>query len=311
MALMKGSGGKTLLNSMVSMNRKSIRDRRSSIESGIETALFLLDKKQQAQWKKDICKEFPWVPNRKSIRDRRSSIESGIETALFLLDKKQLGWKAETTGQNFKNTKLKSAGWSSFGDYNNKQARTFLTDAANSQNCHFVCNCEVERVLYDTTNTATGVIARIYDEKKKYRLVTLKAKRAVVLSAGSLHSPCILLCSKLQNSNIGKHLHLHPVSGVIGNFSSDKEIIKLYEGAPMTSVCKVNTMINNGYGALMEVPSAHPGLMGASVPWNGGYDAIQNLLSINSLAAILVLQRDHGSGTIQLSSTKNWWQRIL
>lgn len=63
MALMKGSGGKTLLNSMVSMNRKSMRDRRSSIESGIETALFLLDKKQQAQWKKDICKEFPWVPN--------------------------------------------------------------------------------------------------------------------------------------------------------------------------------------------------------------------------------------------------------
>jgi len=59
----RGGEGGTIWGSTLLLNRMFLKDRKSSIESGIETALFLLDKTEQVEWKKDICKQFPWVPN--------------------------------------------------------------------------------------------------------------------------------------------------------------------------------------------------------------------------------------------------------
>ena len=42
--------------------------------------------------------------------------------------------------------------------------------------------------------------------------LTVRARRCVVVAAGSLHTPCVLLRSGFKNKNIGRHLHLHPVT---------------------------------------------------------------------------------------------------
>ena len=162
-----------------------------------------------------------------------------------------LGYPCALTAQNFKDPNSPSCGWSCFGDQSgNKQGSmvTFLADAARSGKCQFLDNCLVERILFDGEERAkgtgarpqaTGVVARVprksvekaragngattssssgigsssSSAKEDYVQVHLKAKRAVILSAGSLHSPCVLLRSGLGsvNKHIGKHLRLHPV----------------------------------------------------------------------------------------------------
>ncbi len=83
------------------------------------------------------------------------------------------------------------------------------------------------------------------------------ASKAVVVSGGSINSPAILLRSGLKNPNIGKNLHLHPVTFASGYF---KEKINPWDGAIMTAVS--NVCENRGgthFGAKLEVCTAFPG----------------------------------------------------
>lgn len=56
------------------------------------------------------------------------------------------------------------------------------------------------------------------------------------------------------------------------------------------------------YGARLEVPSVHPGLMAACLPWRGGYHAKSQLADLNCAAAVIALQRDVGEGTVTLAN---------
>ncbi len=45
--------------------------------------------------------------------------------------------------------------------------------------------------------------------------MTVRAK-AVIVAAGAVHSPAVLLRSGIENPHIGRHLHLHPTTTVAG-----------------------------------------------------------------------------------------------
>ena len=69
--------------------------------------------------------------------------------------------------------------------------------------------------------------------------------RAVVCSAGSLHSPALLLRSRVPNARVGKGLRLHPVLPCTASFERDRARLlaedaafSLGRGAPMTAVCE-------------------------------------------------------------------------
>jgi choline dehydrogenase len=68
-------------------------------------------------------------------------------------------------------------------------ARAFLRNARNRPNLHVVLNAQVHRVVING-NTATGVIFKKND--KKY---VIDAKREVILSAGAVESPKLLMLS--------------------------------------------------------------------------------------------------------------------
>ena len=160
-----------------------------------------------------------------------------------------LGWEAKATAQNFRVKADEGAGWTCFGDRDeNKQGTlaTYLLDAAaggtaaggqQGASCRFVECCAVETVTQSPVasdppgpmkNRATGVVARVAKQAKAgsagsglsggHWQLRVTARRCVIVSAGSLHSPCVLLRSGLRNPNIGRHLHLHPVTGAIGVF---------------------------------------------------------------------------------------------
>ena len=159
-----------------------------------------------------------------------------------------------------------------FARYGNKQgtARTYLADAAEN-GAKFVHECKVDKIVHEATpdgrRKATGVLAWVGTAKHR---VTIKARRCVVVAAGSLNTPCVLLRSGFEGEHIGKHLRLHPVTSAVAQYKGRN--VSLWKGAPMTTVCSEAEMgpENDGYGAKLEIPSAHVGLVGASSAWHGG-----------------------------------------
>ena len=125
---------------------------------------------------------------------------------------------------------------------------TWLRDAA-EHGAKFFQKTKVERLLFaqdlDTVPSAQNyasltpsakrnrVVGALLKNVDTGKLALVHAKRAVVVSGGSMLSPAILQRSGLKNPNIGKHLYLHPAINVTGYFD---ELIKPWEGSIMTLV---------------------------------------------------------------------------
>lgn len=243
-----------------------------------------------------------------SVMNRIGATETGVvhnpSNQILVDGATKLGFAVKTTSQNLAAPAAKSAGWTSLGDrYGNKQGTmvTFLADAAATDNCRFAERCAVERVVTTTDPDtgrmrASGVVATTDDG----HTVTITARRCVVVSAGSLHTPGVLRRSALANQHIGAHLRLHPVTGVLGRFSGRR--LEPWCGAPMTSVCGETELGPRGdwYGSKLEVPSIHPGLGATALPWRSGTDFKKAMLDFASTASILALCRDKGEGSVEL-----------
>ena len=201
-----------------------------------------------------------------------------------------LDYKVEETGSNFRHSDWDSAGYTCFGDrYGNKRGTlvTYLSDAVKTRNTKIIQNCTVESILTESLKPlskgelrkkrACGVLARVDNE-----IFQIKARKCVICCAGSLHTPCLMLRSKMKNIHIGRHLKLHPVTTCLGVFHGKKNIrgttkrksskraleelpwplststgdgnIHCYLKAPMTTVCTEFQKINNGYGPRIECP---------------------------------------------------------
>ena len=217
-----------------------------------------------------------------------------------------LGYKWEVAGQNLRNGSDDAAGFVCFGDrYGNKNdgLATYLNDAI-SHGTKIIENCFVDKVLMEPTGSsgkgqrATGVIANIGTHR-----IQIKAKRCVIVAAGSLNTPCVLLRSSLNNKHIGRHLHLHPVTVATGLFDEDVDI-DCYLKAPMTAICNEFEMgpQNDGYGSKIECPSAHTGLLAAGLSYTSPEDYKQKMLRLRHAMTFIVLQRDSSEGRISLNA---------
>ena len=211
-----------------------------------------------------------------------------------------LGYSCDTTGQNLRDTQEASAGYTCFGDRErNKQSGlvTYLADAATS-GARIIDNCKVHRVLCETDERrrAVGVVGYVGENS-----LQVNAARCVIVAAGSLHTPCLLLRSGFRNKHIGRHLHLHPVVATVG-MSSDE--IHAYLGAPMTTVCNTFQLgiTNNGYGAKLECPCGHTGLMAAALAYRNARDFQDKMSRLKFGVPLIVLQRDTSEGRVRLGS---------
>ena len=84
------------------------------------------------------------------------------------------------------------------------------------------------------------------------------AARYVVCCAGALHTPALLLKSKVSSAAIGRNLHLHPATAVAAIFdkAADGTHVDLIKGRMMTCFSKevAGWDGTDGYGALLAVP---------------------------------------------------------
>ncbi|HET7702661.1 MAG TPA: GMC family oxidoreductase [Candidatus Limnocylindrales bacterium] len=123
----------------------------------------------------------------------------------------------------------------------------------------------------------------------------------VVVAAGALRSPAVLLASGLDHPAIGRHLRLHPVPVAAGIFD---EPIEMWRG-PMQGARSLEFSRPDGSrnGYVIESAPGHPGLIALALPWEGT-DAHAALVGrIRHLGPLIAVTRDGGSGRVRLAGS--------
>ncbi len=171
--------------------------------------------------------------------------------------------------------------------------KTYLQDAY-EHGARIVVRAEVQRVLIER-GRAVGALMMVTDANGQQHEVTVKAK-AVVVCAGSIHTPAILRRSGLNNPHIGDNLRLHPVAVV---FSIFDEPVHPWAGVPMSRYsAEFADLDGRGYGVRLETAPIHPGLSASSVPWNSAKAHRRLMEHFDYIANIIVLARDYYGGRV-------------
>ena len=121
----------------------------------------------------------------------------------------------------------------------------------------------------------------------------------VVVAAGALRTPAVLLGSGLDHPAIGRHLRVHPVPVVAGLFDEPIDMWKGTMQAARSLQFGRPDGTRNGYA--IESAPGHPGLIALALPWEGT-DAHAALLGrIRHVAPLIAVTRDGGAGRVSLA----------
>jgi hypothetical protein len=129
----------------------------------------------------------------------------------------------------------------------------------------------------------------------------------VILAAGSLNTPKILLDSGYKNKHLGRNLKLHPVSGVAAKFSEEQ---KPWAGTMQGIYSDDNLFLKDNYGYLLEGLPMHPSLFFPFFPNN--LDSFSEFIkSYNNWSGSIVLTSDTSSGSIINKYPQHLWDYKL
>ncbi|HLY32699.1 MAG TPA: FAD-dependent oxidoreductase [Ktedonobacterales bacterium] len=181
--------------------------------------------------------------------------------------------------------------------YGRKQSTmlTFVQDA-HERGARVLVRCAVERVLIENGH-AVGVEGWAPDSVTGARRKVIVRAPVVVVSAGAVESPALLLRSGVNNPNVGRHLRLHPVAAFAAYYA---EPIETWKGSLQTVVCDHFKALKGAYGLRFEVAPAHPGMLGMVTPWEGGLAHKREMRNVPYAATFIALTRDTGEGQITL-----------
>ena len=243
----------------------------------------------------ELQNSFAAVEQRISVNTENSG--HNTQNRLLLDGSAALGYHAGVLRRNAIGCEQR-CGFCGFGcRYGCKQStlKTYLQDASD-HGARIIVRCNAGKVLIEN-GRAVGVKATVTNsETSKTYGVTVHA-RAIIVAAGSIHSPAVLLRSGLENPHIGRHLHLHPVSTIAGIYS-DK--VYSWQGVMQSAYSDQFAHLDGNYGYKLEVPPAHPGLIGLSTPWYSARAYREQMAQAPYIATIIVLTRDKGEGTVTI-----------
>ena len=169
---------------------------------------------------------------------------------------------------------------------------TYLQDAA-ERGARMVVNCDVHRVRIDRS-AATGVDARVGSFA-----VTVRAK-AVIVAAGSVHSPALLLRSGVTLPALGRHLALHPATAVFADMEQD---VRPWTGTVQAHYSDQFADLDRGYGFKFETAPVHPSLQALAVPWESAVQHRERMAKLPRTALVGILLRDRFGGRVTVDRT--------
>ena len=204
--------------------------------------------------------------------------------------------------RNTNNAQCLESGFSTFGhsdeSINSSYKTWFPEDKFNSQNVY--SNTSVKHLTI-----SNGRATHINVERNGN--VQQIAVDKVVLAAGSLNTPKILLNSGYKNKHLGQNLKLHPVSGVAGKFSEEQ---KPWSGTMQGIYSDDNLFMKDNYGYLLEGLPMHPSLFFPFFPNNN--DNFEDFIkSYNYWSGSIVLTSDKSSGSIINKNPQHLWDYNL
>lgn len=278
---------------------------------------------------KHVCKEW-------SERNELELFESRLYREAMDVVCEKMGVQSEVTEEGFNNAVLRRGcqemgypvstiprnsppdhycGWCCMGCKDGRKKgtpETWLVDLVKSGNGAILPGCEAIKVLHKKNKGKGRKIARgvaFEFEYKGAKDICVVESKVTIVACGALCTPELLKRSGLKNKNIGRNLHLHPVTMAWGYFpdtpSSDSEVWpekhkKSFEGGIMTAMSTVVADFEkSGYGAVIQTPALHPGVFSILMPWISGTDIKDRMSRFSRTAHIFALARDQGSGTLK------------
>jgi choline dehydrogenase-like flavoprotein len=209
-----------------------------------------------------------------------------------------LGYRWHTLPRNAQGCVPSQCGYCVYGcRHGGKQstAVTYLVDAQQLGDTTIIARCRAERVLH-SNGRVTGVEATAIDALGRSHAVQVRAPM-VVVAAGAIYSPLLLLRSGLSLPAIGRNLLLHPTTAVSGTYSQP---IELWHGPPQTILCDEFAELSGRYGFRLETAPSHPGLLALATPWFSARDHRRQMQLSAYKSATIVLVRDQAGGRVRL-----------
>ncbi len=237
-------------------------------------------------------KGFDMVERRNSVS---ADFQHDIQNQLLLDAAAKLGYRAGAIPMNMRfpgnlpqDVAWKAAGFSCYGDaYGIKQGavQTFLPDAV-AHGARILPNVDIQRIIVKN-GEATGA------EGTGFRIHA----RRVVVAAGALHTPVLLLRSGLEHPQIGRNLYLHPVVAVGAFYQQETQP---WYGPMMSVIVREFERLDCNWGVRIECPPLHPGLAAFAMGWDGGERFKADLTEISHLGVHICLTRDRFGGKVSV-----------
>lgn len=218
---------------------------------------------------------------------------------------RELGWHVDEMPRNAVGCTEEDCGYCTMGcriGAKRSTLQTYLQDAADA-GAIVITGGVVDRVTTDG-GRATGIVAR-----RGGSTITVEAK-AVVLAAGALNTPAILLRSEARRPAVGDYLRLHPVTAVWARFDQRVD--------PWTGILQTRyseefaDLDGDGYGFRFETAPIHPLFPAAFIGWEDGESFKGDVLGLGHLDVGGILLRDRGHGRVRLrrDGTPLWKYKI-
>lgn len=170
--------------------------------------------------------------------------------------------------------------------------------------CGFGCPLGAKRTPVSTWRSAVRVVLRTRVERvvvEHGAAVGVEAgdvrvrARAVVVACGAFQTPALLVRSGLTNASIGRNLHFHPVTILVGEMDDP---VPPWEGPLQSRYSEQHARLDGAYGVRYETAPVHPGLFGAALPWDGSRENLDLARRFAYLVPVFPLVRDRDAGEV-------------
>jgi choline dehydrogenase-like flavoprotein len=171
--------------------------------------------------------------------------------------------------------------------------KTYLVDAA-AAGAEFLVDCKAERVLVED-GRAVGVEATVAGADGDVAVVVRAP--TVVLAAGAMESPALLLRSGVGGPAVGRHLQLHPAWIVNGVYADP---VESWSGQIQSAVSFAMSHCEDEAGFLIESLTLSPALWGGAMSFADPADHRDQMRKLAHMATWHGVSHDHGSGRVVL-----------
>ena len=184
--------------------------------------------------------------------------------------------------------------------------RTYLQDAYDA-GAVVVARANASRVLIKggsafAVEATVGPVGAMPARAEGAQRLTVRAP-LVVVAAGSIESPALLLRSGLRHRALGRNLYLHPVAVLQGVYDED---VPAWTGPFQTVYSdQLADLDGRGYGVKLETSPIYPGLVATGLSWQGGAAFKREMLRLRHTGTLILICRDRRGGRVSIDRWGN------